>query len=522
MKKALKINLSGQIFHIDEDAYDKLRIYLDTISSHFSNVEESKEIIADIEARIAEHFTAKVENNGKVITIQDVEEIIEIMGKPEEIADEEESHSKESFSESRSSRKLYRDPDHAVLGGVAAGLGAYFGIDVLGIRILFVVLILVGWGFPFILYLILWIAVPNAITAAEKLEMKGEKVNVSNIEKKIREEYESAKKNIKNARNSDAARRTENFFQEFFRVLGVIILAFFKVIVAIIAIAFVVAGISIVVSVIGAAFFGAGFAPLGFFHGPHIELREFMVPFLNPVNVGVIAISSTLLVIIPILAILYGLFKALFKFKARDRGLGLSALALWVLALITTISMVFVEARGFSDGEDAVTTSVIKDINGDTLYVSMDEGKLAKLEWEDRLEIDNNWYLFEDEDAIFGSIELDIEKGYNDDFEIGIEKSSRGYDEEDALERIKKIGYSYSIEGNRIELDPYFEIDKDDKWRFQNIDITIYVPEGKAVNLNSNTSDYLSGIYNLDHISTWKMGGKTWVMQEDGLSFSGK
>lgn len=521
MKKALKINLSGQIFHIDEDAYEKLRIYLDTISSHFSNVEESKEIISDIEARISEHFSEKVKDNNQVITLQDVEEIIEIMGKPEEIADEEEKDSKKTYnySESRSNRRLYRDPDNAVVGGVAAGLGAYFGIDTLIIRILFVVLILVGWGFPLILYIVLWIAVPNAITAAEKLEMKGEKVNVSNLEKKVREEYEGVKDNLKKARNSETARKTENFFQEFFRIIGVIIMVFFKIILAIIAVALIIAGISLIASLIGVSFFGASAISFGGFGPHHFEFNEIIMPFINPVNVSVIAIAGTLLVLIPILAILYGLFKAIFKFKTKDRGLGLSALALWVMALFTTITMVIVEAKGFSDSDSVSTTIGLEEVTSDTLYVSMNNNMLGKFQGEEHFEINDKWYIFEDEKMFYGEIRLDIEKSRTDRIEMRIEKESRGTNESEAKNLAESISYSYKIENNRIVLDPFFHINIDDKWRFQNTDITLYIPEGKAINLDKNTSQYLDGIYNLDHYSSYRMGGMTWVMQEDGLEF---
>ena len=197
MKKALKINLSGQIFHIDEDAYEKLKIYLDRISSHFSNIEESKEIIADIENRIAEIFNERLKDDSQVITESDVEEVISIMGRPEDFAEEEGEQAKTGPSGSHHYRRLYRDPDNAVIGGVAAGLSAYFNVDPVVLRILFVVLILVGWGFPVIIYLVLWIAVPKAETAAQKLEMRGEKVNVSNLEKKIRGEYEDVKENLR-------------------------------------------------------------------------------------------------------------------------------------------------------------------------------------------------------------------------------------------------------------------------------------------------------------------------------------
>ena len=114
MKKAIKINLSGIIFHIDEDAYEKLKTYLDTISKHFSNKEESKEIIDDIEARIAELFQEKITDETQVITVLLVNEVIDIMGNPEDIADSgEETEHQRTFHEAyNKSRRLYRDPEN--------------------------------------------------------------------------------------------------------------------------------------------------------------------------------------------------------------------------------------------------------------------------------------------------------------------------------------------------------------------------------------------------------------------------
>jgi phage shock protein PspC (stress-responsive transcriptional regulator) len=239
MKKALKINLSGQIFHIDEDAYEKLKVYLDTISSHFSNANESKEILSDIESRIAELFHEKMSDENQVISVKEVDEVIDIMGRPEEIADEDELSGSQKNREQRASRRLYRDPDNAVLGGVSSGLSAYFNLDVVLFRILFIVFTLIGVGTPVLLYIILWIAVPKAETAAEKLEMRGERVTVSNLEKAIKDEYEDVKDNLKKARNSESFRKTEDLLTGFFRVIGTIIVVIFKIILGFVALIFV-------------------------------------------------------------------------------------------------------------------------------------------------------------------------------------------------------------------------------------------------------------------------------------------
>ncbi len=516
MKKALKINLSGQIFHIDEDAYEKLKIYLDRISSHFSNVEETKEIIADIETRIAELFSEKLKDNSQVITVKDVDDVINIMGRPEDIADEEGEQTKSGSQGSKHYRRLYRDPENAVIGGVAAGLSAYFNIDPLLLRILFVVFILIGWGVPVIIYLVLWIAVPKAESAAEKLEMRGEKVNVSNLEKKIRQEYEDVRENIKKARKSDAGRKTEDFFTEFFHIIGVIFVSFLKVIAILIALVFVIAGISIIASAIGFAFFGASLIPFGVFHSFNLEFSDLIFPFVNPVNAGIIAIAGVLVVLIPIMVVIYGLFKALFRFKTRDKTLGASIFGLWILSLITVIALIAFEAVNFSKTEEASSSYPLDTFQSDTLYVTVNSPMYSRLRQDDHIEIGNRRYIIKD-DNIYGEISIDVERSRNDKFEMRVVKSSRGPDVKTAEELAETIEYKYSMKDSILTMDPYFSTKPGEKWRLQRIDITVYIPEGKAVNLNKNTGDFLDRIYNLDHFSNYRMAGRTWIMHQDGL-----
>ncbi len=513
MKKALKINLSGQIFHIDEDAYEKLKIYLDTISSHFLNAQESKEIISDIETRIAELFSERIKDGNQVISISNVEEIIQIMGKPEEIASEEEEPD-EQTSRSRSYRRLYRDPDNSVLGGVSSGLGAYFNIDTLIIRILFVVLVLIGAGFPVLLYLILWIAVPKAKTATEKLEMRGEKVNVSNIEKTVRDEYENVKQNLRKAKDSDTFKRTENFFEEFFRVIGSIILALLKIFLVFIGIIFAVTGIGIIIGFIALLFFGVHFLPLEVYQSMKFD---YISPFISPGNLSLLAISFTLLIAIPVLSVVYALFKAIFKFKTNNKALGLSAFALWILALVTAISMVIFEAREFSENETLSNTTVLADFNSNTLVLEADTGREEMVKRKESFTLNKNQYYFQKEGIIYGRMKVDVKKSPSENFEIEIEKKSKGYDERAALENAESILYNYSLRNNNLVLSSLFSIPSGDKWRFQEVEVTVFVPEGDTIVLDKSMKDHLDGLYNTAGYSSWRMAGNTWVMGEKGL-----
>ena len=197
MKRTLSINLSGSVFNIDDDAYRLLSDYLNLIEKHFGSEEESKEILSDIEARIAELFKERITDYKQVIIISDVEEIIEIMGQPEEIIDPGDSdqyRGRERYGPS-GYRRMYRDPDNRILGGVCAGMGAYWGTDPLIIRIIFIIATLIFLSGT-IIYLILWIVLPEAKTTAQKLEMRGEPVTISNIGKAVKKEFETIKKKM--------------------------------------------------------------------------------------------------------------------------------------------------------------------------------------------------------------------------------------------------------------------------------------------------------------------------------------
>ncbi len=194
MKITLSINLGGSSFNIDEDAYDELRKYLENLEVHFAREEGAAEIMNDIEARIAELFRVKLSGYKQVITIEDVREVIMILGKPEDFYGEEESKNREKQT-TGGYHRIYRDPDNRILGGVCAGMGAYWDIEPWILRIIFTVLIFAG-GFGLMVYLILWIVLPEARTTAQKIEMRGEPVNIQNIKEAVRREFDKVRKRM--------------------------------------------------------------------------------------------------------------------------------------------------------------------------------------------------------------------------------------------------------------------------------------------------------------------------------------
>jgi phage shock protein PspC (stress-responsive transcriptional regulator) len=195
MKITVSINLGGYSFHADEDAYAELKLYLRTLELHFAGEESASEILSDIETRMSELFRTKLTPYKQVITIEDVKQVIAVLGTPEDISDTEGTGERSRFG-TPGLHRIYRDPDNRIIGGVCAGMGAYWDIDPLIIRILFVALAAAG-GIGGLVYLILYVVLPEARTTAQKIEMKGEPVNIKNIKDAVKKEFESVRRNMK-------------------------------------------------------------------------------------------------------------------------------------------------------------------------------------------------------------------------------------------------------------------------------------------------------------------------------------
>lgn len=293
MKKTLTVNLNGIVFHIDDDAYDMLQHYLHEIAEHFQSEDEKKEIMGDIEARIAELFTEKLQKNKNVITLTDVEEIIEIMGKPSQYTDGEEETSKDSKSDKKhqKSRRFYRDPENAILGGIAGGLSAYFNIDVTWIRIILVLLVFLGVGFIIPIYIVVWFVAPAAVTASQRLEMQGEDVTVENIKTEIN--------NVKNYMESEKFRNTASSAGQ---KIGHLLALFFKIIFGFIGAVIGLTGI-IVIGALIFALFMIIFEPT-VFNGFAPDIISNWA-FFSPEKMSLLVISLILLIGCPIFMIIF-------------------------------------------------------------------------------------------------------------------------------------------------------------------------------------------------------------------------
>jgi len=196
MNKTININLGGYAFTIDEDAFETANHYLNTLTRHFGGGEGAAEIMQDIETRMGE-LVNRNKGTRTIVNKVDILEAISVLGTPEELRDidfaESTTNEKKKDTSSfqiKTGKRLYRDGDDKVIGGVCSGLASYFGIqDAVWVRVAFVLLGLAG-GASFIIYAVLWAIVPVAKTVSERLEMMGEPTNVNNIAKMVKEELE--------------------------------------------------------------------------------------------------------------------------------------------------------------------------------------------------------------------------------------------------------------------------------------------------------------------------------------------
>ncbi|TSC60312.1 MAG: phage shock protein c, pspc [Parcubacteria group bacterium LiPW_15] len=326
MKKTITITIGNTIFYVEEDAYDVLSDYLDSIKSHFANRSDGEEIITDIESRIAEHFLKGKGQKERIVTIADVETLISSMGKPEEFADENNSEPASQASKSGAPhKKLYRDTTDMMAGGVASGIAAYFGIEPIIVRIAFVLFTL-SWGFGIAIYILLWILIPEAKTASEKLQMKGDPITLKSIDKAMKQTAEKIKNETwwKRSVRSTSKALSAAFGVIFKKVIPV----FFKVVAIIV-------GVSILVSAI-LALLALTFAFAVLIFNLDSTLIDF--PLRTMLSSGLLfttLISAFVAAAVPVIFILIlGLLFA--RMRMMQRGwLALVLLGLWFASLIS-------------------------------------------------------------------------------------------------------------------------------------------------------------------------------------------
>lgn len=326
MKKTLTVNLGGTVFNIDDDAYRLLDNYLSNLKIHFRKEAGADEIVDDIERRISELFAEKLSAGSQVITIADVEEVIARMGKPEDMETEGES-SNTAYSTTR--RRLYRNPDDKMLGGVISGMAAYLGWDVTLLRLLLLVVLICGVGTLIPVYIVCWLIIPEARTAAEKLSMRGEAVTVENIGKTVTDGFEKVANGVNDYMRSDKPR---TFLQKLGDTLVMVVgwllkicLVIFAIICSPILFVFGVVFVALLFAAIAVAV-GGGAALISLF-----PMADVVLP-TSPLSAIVMYIAGILLVGIPLVSLVWAIFSQIFKWQPMNSGLKWTLVILWIVS----------------------------------------------------------------------------------------------------------------------------------------------------------------------------------------------
>jgi phage shock protein PspC (stress-responsive transcriptional regulator) len=519
MNKTVNINLANTLFHIDDDAYNKLRRYLESIKRSFSGTKGSDEIIADIEARIAELFLEKMENERQVITNKEVDQVIDVMGQPEDyMVDEDifEDEPKKSYAQPVTrAKKLYRDIDHKYIGGVCAGLEHYLGIDALWVRLIFILLAVFTSGFGLIAYILLWILVPEAATTSQKLDMRGEPVNISNIERKVKEGFDDVADKVKNVDYEKVGNKVKSGSKTFFDTIGDIILFLFKVFGKFIGILLIIIGASTLVGL----FFGL--FTVGMFDAvnvPGVDFYEIVNTSGSPV--WLVSILLFFAVGIPFFFVLYlGLKILVNNLKSIGNIAKFALLGLWLISVGTLIVFGIRQAAEFSyTGSVNDREQLVFEVPSDTLMITM---KDAHSEYDrDDIHFGRMTFGYDDNDnriLISDEVDIKIRKAESDSISINVRKDADGSSTLAARDRAKNITYEYSIDGNEIVLDKYLTTETSNKARNQEVTVTIYIPEGKTVYFDDNTSRYIGrGIDNDQGYYRSGIAGQYWLMDDDG------
>jgi phage shock protein PspC (stress-responsive transcriptional regulator) len=609
MKKNISINISGIIFHIEEDGYNNLKKYLDTINAYFSPYEDSEEIIADIEGRIAEIFLGKLAEGKQAVTTKDVSVLITTMGSVADFealegeVDFDTSNQKEAapkkevkpknqgykFDKSTSStyvrpdklyrdlnrkvlggvasgighyynvdplwirvalllftlsggfvilapfgglallgyfimwavtpgssdleedkkmKKLYRDPDNRVLGGVASGISKYFDIDKTVVRVIFIVSLSFGVGL--LAYIILWIITPEANSITDRMQMKGQPVTLSNIDSNIKQ-----KKEEKLVEKGEGAFTTVLLFP--FRLIGKILSgiskAFGPLMVFLVGIIRVFTGS--IISIVGLSVMFATVVAGGVFLGIYSEGDRWFnwgdwgnIPYeiVHDTVPGVGIAFLLIAIFIPFLYVFVAGLTVIAKRKVMSSALGWSVLGVWLISIL---------------GATATLPNIIRDFRDEGIYRASEEFSMNESVMGDTIILDLKREYRNDRFDRSGSndfdlIELDLRGNAGDQFKIDRRVISRGRDQRDAEFNAEMIEYDIDIDANKINFDTHYSFKQGGKFRAQELDLVLYIPENVPFQVKRGMSDIMRHF--VRGYDWWEIYRNTWMFTDDGLT----
>lgn len=483
MKKIININLSARLIPIEDSAYEILRQYLDSLRRHFSKEEGAEEILSDIESRVAELFQDKLKNGAHCITDEDVQAVIASIGRPEQFEGDnttgQEAPETNTF-QPRGRKRLYRDPDSKVLGGVCGGLGNYFNVDPVVFRIVFALLAIAGFGTGVLAYFILWVATPEATTAAEKLEMRGERVDLNSIKSTIQDEINQIKgnmgkvgddiRNFTSGRGKQAGNGIERFFHGLADLLGrtIVILGkgVFYFLMVVLLICFITAAVTI-------TSFSAFFPIKGVLLNPGLQSNLLWV-------------TIALVFGIPVVAIIIFIVRKLTGIRQSSRGVSAALGVLWVIGLVCGLWLAASLGRDFRAGEHVTEKRTLVMPSHGKLVVKQqgwDNDESGHLQFGD---------LIADEDTVLyeNAVNVRTETSPTGNFELEIRRRSRGRNMSQARYMAEQIQLDIHQEDSILYIPNDITIPRGVRFRGQEADVIVYVPAGKEIDMSGIRDGY--------------------------------
>ena len=610
MKKVININFQGRVIPIEETAYDMLQQYVESLRNFFANEEGRDEIINDIEGRIAELFAETLKKGGTCITDLDVQAIINSIGRPEELDADEPvvekntaKNSSQSYGPSvtiAANKKLYRSENDKIIAGVCSGIGHYFGIDPLIVRILFViaafaggsgiliyillwiavpstatqvigsarkrlfrspddkiiagvcsgigyyfginawiprVLFLIpflsiafGWsswgdfGFPHflnisfspgatILYIVLWIVLPEAKTTSDKLEMKGEKVDLNSIKNIVTDDLKGVNERVAKLGKeaSDYAREKSRMFGNRSTGLGDVITVIVK--------AFAYFILAIVAFALTAALFGMGVVATGL-----LPIKDYVIEegWQNVFAWGTLILG----IWVPVIALITFIIRRIARIRSNNHFVRYTFLALWLIGIACTAGLIVSTVKSFKARNIPAeeTVALVNDTINKLEVTS--NGNLKYYGSERWLKLEP--FASFDEDTVFvRNVRVRITKSATPSYQVKMLKLANGNTKQKANDIVSKMNFSIVQVDSTLQLDKGIAITKDQKFRNQRVIVTIAVPVGKRIIVNENV-----GFRNEVHLGdddnfdfTYKNQddeedynhGVEYIMTEDGL-----
>lgn len=476
MKKTVSVNIKGMHFQVEEDAYELLQDYIDRLTAALGTEEGSQEIIEDIELRIAEICASKLSESKTVVELTDIEEILKTLGDPSDYVEHDatessktETYASTASSNDRGERRLFRDPESAMLGGVCAGFANYFGIDVVIIRVLFVLLLFTGIAVP--MYIVLWIIVPKAESTIDRLRMKGRPINVETVKEEVDQAAERVRAGSKNL--ADRVRSDAHYNRRMDRGKRILRILFGS--------GFIFFGMIFMISFI--IFFVQGFEFLPVKgDGGFMSITEYGELSLNsPADVKWMWIGGLMGAISGILFMFS--MGILLIFRLFNKWTKLALGGLFVIGLTGGIICAVV---GIKAGRDWAAETEIKDTS-----VQVDAEQLTIIPYDGIVNSGSGktvkntrnigWFGIHGNSLSKYGVDIEYTPSPDTLFHITKVYRANGYSSKKARDRSENIKYRIDVEGDSLYMDTKYLFPKEDKLRGQEVELRIQIPEGKSV-----------------------------------------